>query len=79
MDARRTAPFTPAEVATLNEYQQSGVWHPFTCGNALCGRELIATEAEWVCPGCSYTQDWAYTWMADGSWCDQRTVLDREG
>lgn len=25
---------------------------------------LIATEAGWVCPHCSYTQDWAHAFMA---------------
>jgi hypothetical protein len=79
MDERRIAPFTPTEVATLNEFQQSGIWHAFTCRNEQCGRVLVATEAGWVCPGCSYTQDWAHTWMANGSWRDDQEILKREG
>jgi hypothetical protein len=66
-------------VATLNDFQKSGTWLPFTCGNEHCGHVLIATEARWICPGCSYTQDWDYKWMADGSWRDHRTILDLEG
>lgn len=42
--------------------------HPYTCGNRGDGRHgteggdlgvLIATAEGWVCPHCSYTQDWA--------------------
>lgn len=29
-------PFTEAQVISLNEYQPSGAFHPFTCGNELC-------------------------------------------
>ena len=40
---------------------------------------LVATEAGWVCPGCPYTQDWAPTWMADGTWRNGDQILKREG
>jgi hypothetical protein len=79
MDEQRIAPFSPAEVATLNEFQKSGVWQTFTCPDESCARVLVATEAGWVCPGCSYTQDSAYSWMADGSWRDNQEILKREG
>lgn len=79
MDAK-VAPWSTDEVASLNEYQLSGAFHPFTCGpcrDTLDVREddgswndrlLVATTAGWVCPTCDYTQDWAHTFMADGSW-----------
>ena len=59
------APFTPEQVKGLNEYQKSGRMHPFTCGTDDCRCDLIATEKEWVCPECDYTQDWAHDWMAE--------------
>ena len=57
------APFTPEQVAGLNNYQNRGELHPFTC---RCGRNLLATVTGWVCdgPGCDYTQNWAWAWMA---------------
>jgi hypothetical protein len=66
--------FTPEEVMSLNEYQASGMFHPFTCGTGLRMRHpdgegvLVATEYGWICPHCGYKQDWAHEWMKDGSW-----------
>lgn len=58
------APWTPAQVEALNTYQRSGYFHPYTCGKRDQWEhgegELIATENGWVCPDCSYTQDWAH-------------------
>ena len=79
MDDQRIAPFTPTEVKTLNEYQTSGVWCPFTCRNEPCDGVLVATEGGWTCPECSYTQDWAPAWMANGTWRGDQEVLKREG
>lgn len=71
------APFTPEQVTSLNDYQRSGVFHPFTCGPCrdsdpnlplLDEHLLVATEVGWVCPTCDHTQDWAWAFMADGSW-----------
>jgi hypothetical protein len=64
------APFTEDQVNSLNEYQPSGVFHPFTCGGDKCRNDLVATKEGWVCPDpeCDYTQDWAWNWMADWSW-----------
>ncbi len=77
------APFTADQVKSLNDYQVSGVMHPFTCTRCrdtlgiwdladINGepndRLLVATPAGWVCPTCPTTQDWAWEWMADGSW-----------
>lgn len=66
------APWNGDEVWSLNEFQRSGVFHPFTCPNRDAGHmpegHLAATMAGWVCPSCAYRQDWAHAWMADGSW-----------
>lgn len=72
----KKAPFTPAEVTSLNQFQSSGVMHEFTCGSGeriapshdAQGGALIATLNGWICPYCDYTQDWCHEWMADGSW-----------
>lgn len=70
--------FTPEQVASLNEYQKSGTFHPFTCGGNRTDEHhldgegiLVATEDGWICPYCDYKQDWAHEWMKDGKW---RTV-----
>jgi len=64
--------FTDDQVASLNAFQTSGMWHPFTCVNDHPGdRDLVATAQGWVCPGCSYTQNWAHQWMGDWSWKTQ--------
>ncbi len=67
--------FTPEEVISLNEYQNSGAFHPFTCGGDRTDDQhldgeglLVATEAGWICPYCGYTQNWAHEFMKDGSW-----------
>jgi len=80
-----TAPFTPEQVASLNSYQVSGAFHEFTCGNDSYHDDddeqsvLVAKEDGWHCPaaGCGYTQDWAHSAMADGSWRDWREVTVR--
>lgn len=101
---RTTAPWSDDQVASLNEYQTSGVFHPFTChrcrdvlgtwsvryadgrveplpptsdewqaseevvGVEVSDRLLVATRDGWICPTCPLTQEWAWAWMADGSW-----------
>jgi len=71
---KRKAPWTEAEVDSLNEYQKDAIFHPFTCPNRGDGphREthnqlglLIATKDGWVCPDCFYTQTWAHDFMMD--------------
>ena len=61
------APFTPEQVKNLNDFQHSGVMHPFTCSGGggphsdRPGRPavLIASENGWRCPvdGCEHQQD----------------------
>lgn len=68
--------FTPEEVLVLNEYQASGMMHPFTCGkdnrNKVTHPDgegiLVATVRGWICPFCDYTQNWAHDFMKHGLW-----------
>jgi hypothetical protein len=67
--------FTPEEVESLNAYQASGAFHPFTCGGDRTDEKhldgegrLVATAEGWVCPYCDYKQDWAHEWMKNWAW-----------
>lgn len=60
------SPWDSETVDRLNEWQQSGLVHPYTCGKRrtdehhLDGEGVLkATTDGWVCPFCDYTQDWA--------------------
>lgn len=63
------APWTPEQVVALQLYQDSGIFHPFTCGN----REnhppemyaLVPTVRGWICQFCDHQQDWAHNFMVD--------------
>lgn len=64
MSSKIHAPFTPEQVKALNEYQQSGYVHPFTCCSYQdCDRGarpdqgiLIAKEEGWICGlGCPWS------------------------
>jgi hypothetical protein len=74
-----TAPWTLQQVDALNGYQRAGRFHPFTCGgdrgdynhvlySVQHGESetglLVATTQGWICPACSYTQNWAHEFMA---------------
>ncbi len=72
--SKHKAPWTEAEVASLNEYQKDGLFHPFTCANRGDGLHhethnqmglLMATTDGWVCQDCDYTQDWAHSFMME--------------
>jgi endogenous inhibitor of DNA gyrase (YacG/DUF329 family) len=67
----RVVIWTDEQVAKLNEYQQSGRFHPFTCGQRCPDGKsegvLTATVHGWVCPHCGYTQDWAHDFMFNGA------------
>lgn len=52
-------------VAALKEYQESGVFHPYTCGNDSRHRELEPTKFGWKCLDCDYTQNWFHSASAD--------------
>jgi len=64
------APWTPEQVAALNEFQTAENGHPFTCGGNRTDKYhldgqgvLVATVYGWVCPYCDYEQDFAYDMM----------------
>lgn len=58
------APWSPWQVANLIRYQEDGSMHPFTCPNEHDDKlSLIPTRGGWVCPGCTYIQDWAHGFM----------------
>lgn len=67
------APFTPEQVASLNAYQASCAFHPFTCAVNSRHGALRSTPSGWRCEVCGYEQDWAHPWMADGSWARRAT------
>jgi hypothetical protein len=72
-------PWSDEQVAALNRYQDSGRFHPFTCGSGNRSDEahksarerlgltddgqLIATRVGWICAACDYRQDWAHAAM----------------
>ena len=63
--------WTDDQVESLNEYQASGVMHPFTCERK--SHDLVATNDGWYCPECekegfSYTQNWCHEWMVNWKW-----------
>lgn len=75
------APWTQDVVDALNAFQRAGRFHPFTCGSGNRADQahttatevnrlsdaglLVATLSGWVCLGCEYTQDWAFTFMVE--------------
>ena len=76
------APFTAAQVESLNDYQASGVFHPFTGRNELApdGEDdiLVATPVGWRSTrDPEYRQTWAWAWMADRSWEEMRHAWSR--
>ena len=61
------APWTQDQVDSLNTYQASGAFHPYTCGRS--GEHvLVATAGGWRCLEDDYQQDWAHAFTADWSW-----------
>lgn len=78
MSAIINAPWSADQVASLNGYQHSGAFHPFTCSGGggphsdRPGRSsvLVVDEDGWRCPveGCTHHQHWAHAFMADWSW-----------
>ncbi len=72
-------PYTLDQVDSINGYQTSSQFHPFTCVNRHDGNSgtfaplwevsvLVADESGLYCLGCDYRQTWVHRFMADGSW-----------
>ena len=54
-------PWSPAQVRRLQERQCDPRYHPYTCPmESHSGTVLRPTRTGWVCPECSYRQDWAW-------------------
>jgi ribosomal protein S27AE len=64
----RRAPFDPATLRNLADYQKAGRFSPLTC--PACGPAAVLTPAEdgLECPTCAFRQTTVLTWVADGAW-----------
>ena len=71
------APFNAEQVESINGFQKSGAFHPFTCG--ICRADLIAREDGLYCEHDDYTQNWVHPHMADGSWKPHAEVITGAG
>jgi len=68
--------FTDDQIKSFNDFQHSGMFHPFTCGSGrrtdkdhLDGEGLLVLTPDGLrCPYCEYTQQWAHEFMLNGSW-----------
>lgn len=77
-----TAPFTDEQVSCLNDYQNYGKFHPFTCcSHEGCKRSsrpdsgvLIASNEGWSCPCGNWKQDWAHAFMTSFESFDTKRV-----
>lgn len=68
MSGHVDAPFNPEQIAWINAYQASGVFHPLTCENLHKDRVLLAQTSGMTCRSCDYTQDWVPAFAADPRW-----------
>jgi len=67
-------PWNLDQVESLNRYQDSGVFHPYT---TLAHKNLIATELGWVEEdGGPIVQTWAHSFTCDWSWLEAKIVND---
>jgi hypothetical protein len=64
----RRAPFTPAEVSSIDEYQRDPYSVPLVCTVHPGGVPLMATAAGLRCRVCGQVRDTVPAWVADGRW-----------
>jgi hypothetical protein len=71
-----TAPFNKEQRESINGYQASGVFHPFTCEK--CGVDLVAHYGGMACPSHdhAYVQTWCHDFMANGDWRQAQQAID---
>lgn len=74
-----TTPFSEEQVKALNAYQETGVFHPFTCGIDSRHRDLVATPDGWICPDCFYKQNWAHKFIVESLPCPDCGYAVSEG
>jgi len=61
------APWTEQQVENLNRWQAAGHVHEYTCPNEHEGSRVLEARTDgWHCPGCPYTQTWAYESTMNG-------------
>ena len=81
-----TPPWDAEQLASLNDFQHAGYFHPFTCPRTHSepGKQILRAGTDgWVCPGtlsggsvaCDYRQYWAHGFMADGSWREPAAAI----
>ena len=57
--------FTDDEVASINAYQASGAFHPFTC----CDHQAMRADRDGMhCDKCGNVQTWVHDWMRTWGW-----------
>ena len=68
MDDKIHPPWTSRQVKGLRYWQESGLFHPYTCPHdhhdVTDEPVLTPTKHGWVCEWCDYTQDWAHAFSA---------------
>jgi len=78
-DSKMHAPFSPAQMESLNAFQESEYVHPYTCHSPGCPAAEWAGDDDWLpmaadadglhcIDGCRRVQTWAHAWTADWSW-----------
>lgn len=69
------APFTAAQIESLNEYQLCPIFRPVTCEE---GRLMIATPIGWRCPSCQHREYCAYDYMANWGWLKAAKAMEKQ-
>ncbi len=49
-------PFNNEIIKSFNKYQESGIFHPYTCGEDSCSGILEVKTEYMYCPNCDYKQ-----------------------
>jgi hypothetical protein len=76
------APFTDDQVKSINGFQKSKHWHPFTCGKVHCDGILTASRNGVFCRKCgNWKQYWVHDFMANWEWkrLDELSVAAENG
>jgi hypothetical protein len=62
-------PLTDEQIDSINGFQHSKYWHPFTCGKVHCSGILVAKRNGMFCEECgNWRQNWVHGFMANNSW-----------
>lgn len=72
--------WTAEQVTTVNEYQQCGFFHPYTCGGGggpCPGVSMTAGPEGLVCPSCGRVQAWVHDFVLAEQWRESAAALER--